>query len=320
MQAPPFTPGGDPNFRSEPPPEELPEVRSPRHIRRVRRRRALKRFWGQYRRNTMGMIGLVILVFFICVAIFAVFADKSGADPTLTSGPVLQPPSREYPLGTDDFGLSVLTLVIQGSKISLLVGLVATIMTMSIGAVVGIVSGYRGGWIDTVLMRFTDFGLVLPWLALAIVLASILGQSLFIIILVIGVTSWPGTARLVRSQVLSVRERPYVERARALGGGNWHMIVHHILPNVMPVIFANTILTIAIAILSESALSFLGLGDPTSPSWGTLLENAFNAGATTLGAWWWIGAPGVCIVLVVLAFTMCGFAMDDIINPKIRER
>jgi peptide/nickel transport system permease protein len=320
MQAPPITPGGDPNFRSEQPPEDLPEVRSPRQIRRVRRRRALKRFWGQYRRNTMGMVGLVMLILFVAIAIFAVFADKSGSDPTLTSGPVLHAPSVKYPLGTDDFGLSVLTLVIQGSKISLLVGLVATIMTMTIGALVGIVAGYRGGWIDTLLMRFTDFGLVLPWLALAIVLASILGQSLFIIILVIGVTSWPGTARLVRSQVLSVRERPYVERARALGGGNWHMIVHHILPNVMPVIFANTILTIAIAILSESALSFLGLGDPTSPSWGTLLENAFEAGATTLGAWWWIGAPGVCIVLVVLGFTMCGFALDDIINPKIRER
>jgi peptide/nickel transport system permease protein len=320
MQAPPITPGGDPNFRSEPPPEEMPEVRSPRQIRRVRRRRSLKRFWGQYRRSTMGMVGLTILIFFFAVAIYAVFADKSGTDPTLTSGPVLQPPSREYPLGTDDFGLSVLTLVVQGSKVSLLVGLVASFMTMSIGAVVGIVSGYRGGWIDTVLMRITDFGLVLPWLALAIVLASILGQSLLIIILVIGVTSWPGTARLVRSQVLSIRERPYVERARALGSGNWHMIGHHILPNVMPVIFANTILTIAIAILSESALSFLGLGDPTTPSWGTILENAFEAGATTLGAWWWIGSPGVCIVLVVLAFTMCGFAMDDIINPKIRER
>jgi peptide/nickel transport system permease protein len=321
VQAPPITPGGDPNLTgSTPPPEELPEVRSPRAIRRVRRRRAFARFWGQYRRSWMGMAGLVILVFFLGVAIFAVFADDSGADPTLTNGPVLQPPSREYPLGTDDFGLSVLTLVIQGSKISLLVGLTATVMTMVIGALVGITSGYRGGATDTILMRFTDFGLVIPWLALAIVLAAILGPSLPTIILVIGLTSWPGTARLVRAQVLSVRERPYVERARALGASDRHMITHHILPNVMPVIFANTILTIAIAILSETALSFLGLGDPTTPSWGTIIESAFQNGAVTLGAWWWIGSPGVCIVLVVLGFTMCGFALDEIINPKIRQR
>lgn len=320
MQAPPITPGGDPNVRADEPPEGLPEARSPRAIRWTRRRLAFRRFWHQYRRSTMGMIGLAILVFFAGVAIFAVFSDAGGVDPTLTSGPVLEPPSRTYPLGTDNFGLSVLTLVIQGTRISLLVGLVAAAMTMLIGAVVGIVAGYRGGLTDTVLMRFTDFGLVIPWLALAIVLASILGPSLPTIILVIGLTSWPGTARLVRAQALSVRERPYVERARALGAGDWHMITRHILPNVMPVVFANTILVIAIAILSETALSFLGLGDPTSVSWGSILESAFQAGATTLGAWWWIGSPGVCIVLVVLGFTMCGFAMDDIINPKIRER
>jgi peptide/nickel transport system permease protein len=320
MQAPPITPGGDPNVVAELPPEGLPELRSPRAIRWTRRRQAFGRFWKQYRRNKMGMIGLVILIFFAGVAIYAVFADASGVDPTLTSGPVLAPPSREYPLGTDNFGLSVLTLVIQGTKISLLVGLVAAAMTMAIGAVVGIVAGYRGGATDTILMRITDFGLVIPWLALAIVLASVLGPSLPTIILVIGLTSWPGTARLVRAQALSVRERPYVERARALGAGDWHMITRHILPNVMPVIFANTILVIAIAILSETALSFLGLGDPTAVSWGSILENAFQAGATTLGAWWWIGSPGVCIVLVVLGFTMCGFALDDIINPKIRER
>jgi peptide/nickel transport system permease protein len=320
MQAPPITPGGDPNVRGDIPPEGLPELRSPRAIRWTRRRKALRRFWSQYRRNTMGMLGLAILLFFAGVAIFAIFADASGVDPTLTSGPVLEPPSREYPLGTDNFGLSVLTLVIQGSKISLLVGLVAAAMTMVIGAVVGIVAGYRGGTTDTVLMRFTDFGLVIPWLALAIVLASIIGPSLSTTILVIGLTSWPGTARLVRAQALSVRERPYVERARALGASDWHMITRHILPNVMPVVFANTILVIAIAILSETALSFLGLGDPTAVSWGSILENAFEAGATTLGAWWWIGSPGVCIVLVVLGFTMAGFAMDDIINPKIRQR
>jgi peptide/nickel transport system permease protein len=320
MQAPPLKPGGDPQLIAPEPPESLPELRSPRRIRWTRRRIALKRFWKQYRRSKMGMVGLALLIFFLGMAIFAVFADPSGADPSKTSGPVLSPPSREYPLGTDNFGLSVLTLVVQGSKISLLVGLTASVISMTIGATVGIVAGYRGGAIDTFLMRVTDFGLVIPWLVLAIVLASVIGQSLGAIILVIGVTSWPATARLVRSQVLSIRERPYIERARALGASNRHMIVRHVLPNSMPVIFANTILTIAIAILSEAALTFLGLGDPTNPSWGSMLDAATEAGATTLGAWWWIGAPGVCITLVVLAFTMCGFAMDEIINPKLRDR
>jgi peptide/nickel transport system permease protein len=169
-------------------------------------------------------------------------------------------------------------------------------------------------------MRITDWGLVIPWLVLAISLASIFGQSLFVIILVIGLTTWPSTARLVRSQTLTVKERPYVERARALGASNWHLITRHVLPNVMPVIMANTVVIVAIAILSETALSFLGLGDPFSVSWGLILEQATKGGAATQGAWWWLGAPGLCIVLVVLAFTMIGFALDQIINPRLRER
>jgi peptide/nickel transport system permease protein len=320
MQSPPITPGGDPNLTGDRIPESLPELRSPRRIRRARRRRALSAFWKEYRKSRMGMAGLLILVFFIGMAIFAVLASKDGLDPTKVYGPRLAPPSLKYPLGTDSFGVSVLTQVIQGSKISLLVGLVASVMTITIGALIGIVSGYRGGAYDTLLMRFTDFGLVVPWLALAIILASIIGPSLVTIILVIGLTSWPSTARLVRSQVLSVRERPYVERARALGGGNWHMIGHHVLPNVMPVILANAVLVVAIAILSETALSFLGLGDPFSFSWGGIIEAAFTGHATTLGAWWWIAPPGICIVLVVLSFTMIGFALDEIINPRLRER
>jgi peptide/nickel transport system permease protein len=320
MHAPPITPGGDPSTRPTQPIESIGEIRSPRQIRRARRRLALQRFWREYRKSKMGMAGLIILVFFIAVGIFAVFADKSGIDPTLTSGPVRAPPSRDYPLGTDDFGISVLTLVIQGTAISLLVGLTASVITMVIGTLVGITAGYRGGGLDTFLMRTTDFALVIPWLALAIVLASILGPSLVTIILVIGLTSWPSTSRLVRAQVLSVRERPYIERARALGAGSWHMISRHVLPNVTPVILANTVLVVAIAILSETALSFLGLGDPQSTSWGGILEAAFNGSATTLGNWWWIAAPGVCIVLVVLSFTMIGFALDEIINPKLRDR
>jgi peptide/nickel transport system permease protein len=307
-----------------PPPEidettAIPET-SPRRIAWARRRASLKRFWLAFRRDKMGMVGLIILVFFVAVAIFAPFADKSGTEVTKATGPRFAPPSLEYPLGTDDQGRSVLTLVIQGAPVSLLVGLTATLITMLIGSIVGLVAGFRAGWIDSVLMRITDWGLVIPWLVLAIALASIFGQSLFVIILVIGLTTWPSTARLVRSQTLSVRERPYVERSRALGASNSYLISRHILPNVMPVIMANTVLIVAIAILSETALSFLGLGDPLSISWGQILEQAQNGAAATRGAWWWLGAPGVCIVLVVLAFTMIGFSLDQIINPRLRER
>jgi peptide/nickel transport system permease protein len=302
-------------------PASVPPLRSPRAIARARRRAALRRIWRTFRKSKMGMAGLIILVFFALVAVLApVLADPSGLDPTVAEGPILAPPSLEYPLGTDDLGRSVLTLTIWGSRISLLVGLMATVVSMVVGSAVGIVAGYRGGLWDRILMRLTDWFLVIPWLALAITLAAIFGQSLFVIVMVIGLTSWAGTARLVRSQTLSIKERPFVERARGLGAGNWQLVRRHVLPNVFPVIFANTILTVALSILSETTLSFLGLGDPLRVSWGAILEIAFEAGASTLGAWWWLGAPGVCIVLVVLAFTMCGYALDEVVNPRLRRR
>lgn len=320
MQTPPLHVGAEAPVAAQA--EEAPRLppSSPRRIRWMRRRKALRRFWNAYRRDGMGLTGLFILAIFVAVAIFAIFADKTGTEITKATGPRLAAPSLDYPLGTDDQGRSVLTLTIQGAKVSLLVGLSATAITMLIGSAVGLVAGFRGGWLDQLLMRLTDWGLVIPWLVLAISLASIFGQSLTIIILVIGLTTWPSTARLVRAQTLSVKERPFVERARALGASNWHLVTRHVLPNVMPVIMANTVLIVAIAILSETALSFLGLGDPFSISWGQILEQASNGAAATLGAWWWLGAPGLCIVLVVLAFTMIGFALDEIVNPKIRQR
>src|SRR3954454_8664319 len=294
---------------------------TPKQLKRERRKRALGRFWKQFRHNKAGMAGLSILVFFAVVAIYSIFADKGALDPTIaTGGPRLAGPSFHYPLGTQNDGISVLALVIEGSRVSLFVGLGAALISMFLGTVIGMWAGYKSNVTDAVLMRLTDVFLVLPWLALAIVLAAMFGRNFWIIILIIGLTSWAGTARLVRAQVLSVKERTYIERSRALGAADRHVVLKHIMPNLMPVIFANTILTIAIAILSESQLSFLGLGDPKSKSWGAVIEEAFNSGALSLHAWWWLLAPSLCIVLVVLAFTMVGFAMDEIINPRIRER
>lgn len=295
---------------------------TPRAIARARRKAALKRVWREYRKNKMGMAGLIVLAIFVFVAIFApLLASACGLDPTCPStGPQLQPPTLKYPLGTDDLGRSVLTLTIWGTRISMVVGLVATMMTVVIGSAVGLTAGYYGAWRETMLMRFTDWFLVIPFLPLAIVLASLLGPSFYTIIFVIGITSWPGTARVIRAQVLSLKTRPYVERARALGASDWHLVTRHILPNVGPLIFANTVLIVAVAILSESTLSFLGLGDPLHTSWGTILENAFGAGAPFAGNWWWVVPPGLAIVSVVLSFTMIGYALDDILNPKLRAR
>ena len=294
---------------------------SPRPIRWQRRKRALRGAWGVYSKNRFGMIGLVILIFFVLMAALAdILVPAERLSPASAEGIPLAPPTTGYPLGTDELGRSVLDLVIQGSQISLLVGFLATVISMLIGSLVGIVAGFFERWIGLVLMRLTDWFLVIPFLPLAIVLASLLGSSLWIIAFVIGITTWPGTARVVRAQVLTLKERPYIERARALGATNWHLITRHILPNVFPLIFANTVLVVAIAILTETTLSFLGLGDPLSISWGTMLEFAFEEGSISLGAWWYLIPPGVAIVLVVLGFTMCGYALDEVLDPRLRQR
>jgi peptide/nickel transport system permease protein len=293
---------------------------TPGQVRRRRRATSLRRTWRLFRANRAGMVGLVMLLGFVLVALFApLLANADGLEVTKATGGVLQPPSREFLLGTDDNGRSVLTLLIWGSRISLFVGLMATLISMVIGTLVGLMSGFFEGWPAAVLFRLTEWFLVLPFLPLAIVLASVLGRSLLNIAIVIGVTSWPGTTLLIRSQTLSIKERPYLERARVLGAGRWQLMRKHVLPNVMPMVFANTTLTVAIAILSETTLSFLGLGDPTRVSWGSMLENAFAVGAITTGAWWFIVPPGVCVVLVVLSFTLVGQALEEILNPRLRR-
>jgi peptide/nickel transport system permease protein len=294
---------------------------SARAVRRTRRVRALKSSARLFAKNRMGVAGLAILTVFVVLALFAdVLVPEARLSVTEAPGAPLEPPSSQFWLGTDELGRSVLDLVIQGSQISLFVGFLATAISMVIGSLVGISAGYFGGGIGALLMRFTDWFLVIPFLPLAIVLGAILGRSLFVIALVIGLVTWAGTARVVRAQVLALKERPYVERARALGASNRQIIARHILPNVFPLIFANTILVVAVAILTETTLSFLGLGDPFSVSWGSILESAFAEGAISLGAWWYLVPPGVCVVLVVLGFTMCGYAFDEILDPRLRDR
>jgi peptide/nickel transport system permease protein len=276
-------------------------------------------FWDTFRQNSMGLIGLAILIFFAFMALVGpMLVTYTTSVEALDK--ILLPPGATHWLGTDHMGKDVLAGVIMGSRTSLLVGIAATAMSMVIGALVGIISGYYGKAVDAILMRFTDVFLVIPWLPLMLVLAALLGPSLTNIILVIGITSWAGTARIIRSQTLSVKERPYVERARAIGSGDMHIMARHILPNVFPLVFANTILVAAVAILSETTLSFLGMGDPTHVSWGMMLHYAFERGATTLGAWWWIIPPGLSVVLVVLGFTFMGYALDEISNPRLRRR
>jgi peptide/nickel transport system permease protein len=291
--------------------------------------------WHIYRGNWMGMLGLAILLVFVIMAVFAgqvmwLLAQVAGWESAY--GPfdeVVQtdigtPPSSEHWMGCDFRGYDLLSRTIYGSRVSLLVGLVATGVSMGLGSLVGLLSGYWGGWRDEVLMRITDVFLVLPWLALMIVIAAVLpgGPSVSKVIFVIGITGWSSTARIVRAQVFSLKERGFVERARAIGAGDFHIVRKHIFPNVFPLLFANSILTIALSILSESTLSFLGLGPDSAKvvTWGNMLEDAVEGSAIFNGFYLWIMVPGICIVLVVLGFTFMGYALDEIFNPKLRRR
>ncbi len=295
---------------------------SARRIAWQRRRRSAATAWRQYRRNRAGMIGLVVLVLITLMALAApLLADRAGlAAVNSTANPVWASPAEFAPLGTDHLGRSVWTQFVWGSRISLLIGLTATVLAMVIGTSVGIVAGFFGGRVGGLLMRLTEWFLVIPFLPLALALAAVLGPSVENIILVIGITSWPATARVVRAQVLSVKERLYVDRSRALGASNRHLMGRHVMPNIAPLILANTTLTVPIAILSETTLSFLGLGDPSRPSWGKMLEDGFANGALSQHAWWYYVPPGLGVMLVVLAFVLCGHALEEILDPRLREQ
>jgi peptide/nickel transport system permease protein len=287
----------------------------------ARRRHAFTSAARTFAGDRAGLVGLVILVVIVALALLApVLTDPGGLDVTKATGARLAAPGARYWLGTDESGRSVLLLTWWGARISLLVGLAAAGLSVGIGTLVGLLAGHFGRWVSAILMRCTDFFLILPSLVLAIALSTVLTRGLGTIVLAIGVTSWPTTARIVRAQTLTVETRPYIERARALGGGHWHVIGRHVLPAVLPLVLANTTLSVAGAIIGESTLSFLGLGDPTQVSWGSMLNAAWTNGAVTAGAWWYLLPPGIGIVIVVLAFTLCGRALEAVLTPALRRR
>ena len=285
----------------------------------------VKAAWALYRQNPIGLVGLGIMLFFISLALFSEFI---APDPMNTANwynedaflppswsNFVDPEAHTYGiLGTDHVGRDVLSQVIWGSRVSLIVGFFAAALTLVIGLFVGLISGYLGGKVDTGISRMIDLILTLPVLPLMVVLVATIGAGMWIIIAVIGLIWWTWTARVIRSQVLTIKERTYIEVARALGANNRHIISYHILPNVLPLLFANATTMISFSILAEAGVSFIGLGDPSKMSWGLMLFNAFQFSAFIQFAWWVIIPPGLAIALVVLAVFFIGQSIEKILR------
>ena len=273
----------------------------------------------QFIHKPMGVIGVVMLLVVVVVAVFAPWLAPYDPQKRVQVIPddILAPPDAEHLLGRDDAGKDVLSLLIYGARVSLIVGFTASFMSMFIGTTVGLVAGYYGGRIGNTLMRLVDFLMVIPDLPLMLVIIAVMGRGLLNIILVIGLLGWTYTARLVRSQVLSIKERQFVLRARAIGAGGGRIILRHILPQVLPLIIAQAVLDISVSILAESSLAFLGLGDPTLISWGMMLNFAFER-AISRQAWWFLLPPGFAIVWISLALILIGNTLDEIVNPRLR--
>jgi len=272
--------------------------------------------WQVIAGSRQAKIGLGVILFFVVIAVLAPWI--APYDVHTRVGAVYAPPSLKYPLGLDDGGIDMLSLLIWGGRNSLIVGFAATLIAMVIGGGIGMVSGYFGGWSDITLMRITDYFLVIPDLPLAIVVATVWGASMMHLIVVIALLLWTTTARLVRAEVKSVRERVYVRRERSLGASDPRIIFRHVLPQIGPLLIANTVLTVAVAIFDETALAFLGLGVPGAVTWGNIIEFAFLRTAISSGAWWAVIPAGLCVALVIMGCFWLGQAIEDALNPRLK--
>jgi peptide/nickel transport system permease protein len=271
--------------------------------------------WQRLKNNRMALAGgtIVAIMFLMAIA-----APMTGKDPgAIDIVRALEPPSWAYPLGTDDLGRDVLTRILYGARISLLVGFVAVGIATLIGITVGALAGFYGRWVDAVIMRFVDIMLCFPTFFLILAVIAFLEPSIWNIMIIIGLTGWMGVARLVRAEFLSLRERDFVQAAKALGAKDSRVIFRHILPNALSPVLVSATLGIAGAILTESALSFLGIGvQPPTPSWGNMLI----VGKQTLGTAWWLSVfPGLAILITVLGYNLLGEGIRDALDPRLKE-
>jgi peptide/nickel transport system permease protein len=271
--------------------------------------------WKRFRRNKLGMAGLLMVMFMFLISFLAPILSPY-APARIDTDAVLLPPSWDHPFGTDTLGRDVLSRMIFGARVSLKVGFVAVGIATIIGVVLGAIAGYYGGWTDTVIMRLVDIMLCFPSFFLILAVIAFLEPSIWNIMIVIGLTSWMGVARLIRAEFLSLRERDFVTAARATGAGDSRIIFSHILPNAIAPALVSATLGVASAILVESALSFLGLGvQPPDPSWGNILTE----GKDNIQIAWWLSLfPGLAILFTVLAYNLLGEGIQSALNPKFR--
>jgi peptide/nickel transport system permease protein len=284
--------------------------------------RAIGALLRQTRRDPFAVAGITIYLVFIIVALLAdVIATHDPMEILfLPTGRVAanRPPSFDYLLGTTNLGRDIFSQLIYGTRSALLVGVSAAFVVATLGTVVGLISGYFGGRIDMILMRIAEIALSLPFLPFVIVLAGFLGASVTNVVLAVALLLWPNAARVIRSQVLSLRERAYVEAARVTGAGTWRVMFVHVAPNILPLSFLYGSIAIGWAILTEASVSFLGFGSSTTVSWGYMLQDAFASQALSRGRFNWFVPPGICIVLVVVAGFFISRGYEQVFFPKLR--
>jgi peptide/nickel transport system permease protein len=282
-----------------------------------------KRQFGILRQDKLGITGIIILLAFCALAVLAPFLaphdpmeTQKRQDGTIAR---MDPPSFQFPFGTDRLGRDIFSQVIIGTRVAVLVGFLSALMVVFIGTNIGLISGYFGGKIDDLLMRFTDIVYGIPFLPFAVILVALLGPSLTNIILAIVLITWRSPARVIRAQVLTLKQRAFIEAARVSGASNWRILYRHIAPNVIPLSFVYGALSMGWAVLTEASVSFLGYGDPLLISWGKIIFMCYVAQAITV-AWWWVFTPGLAIMLLVLSGFFIGRAYEKVVNPRLREK